>query len=41
MNWAAQQHRPAPTMRASVPSDTSWNTRMTQRRITDNPDAFK
>ncbi|MFM0076848.1 hypothetical protein PQQ86_37495 [Paraburkholderia sediminicola] len=41
MNWAAQQHRPAPTMRASVPSDTSWNARMTQRRITDNPDAFK
>ncbi|MFM0128129.1 hypothetical protein [Paraburkholderia sediminicola] len=41
LNWAAQQHRPAPTMRASVPSDTSWNARMTQRRITDNPDAFK
>ncbi|MFM0157386.1 hypothetical protein PQR05_15800 [Paraburkholderia sediminicola] len=41
MNWAAQQHRPAPTMRASVPSDTNWNARMTQRRITDNPDAFK
>ncbi|SOE99129.1 hypothetical protein SAMN05446635_7135 [Burkholderia sp. OK233] len=41
MNWAAQQHRPAPTMRASASSDTSWNARMTQRRITDNPDAFK
>ncbi|MFM0341045.1 hypothetical protein [Paraburkholderia fungorum] len=41
MNWAAQQHRPAPTIRASVRSDTSWNARMTQRRITDNPDAFK
>jgi hypothetical protein len=41
LNWAAQQHRPAPSMRASVPSDTSWNSRMMQRRITDNPDAFK
>ena len=41
LNWAAQQHRPAPSMRASVPSDTSCNSRMTQRRITDNPAAFQ
>ncbi|KFX62664.1 hypothetical protein [Paraburkholderia fungorum] len=41
LNWAAQQHRPAPTMRAAPPMDTNWNAHMTQRRVTDNPDAFQ
>ncbi|MFL9944879.1 hypothetical protein PQR68_02710 [Paraburkholderia agricolaris] len=41
LNWAAQQHRPAPTMRAAMPMDNNWNARMTQRRVTDNPDAFQ
>jgi hypothetical protein len=40
LNWSAQQQRP--TMRAAVPvpGDNSWNDRMTQRRITDDPAAF-
>ncbi|MFM0203921.1 hypothetical protein PQR53_29150 [Paraburkholderia fungorum] len=42
INWAAQQHRPSPTMRAAVPvaGDNNWNDHMTQRRITDDPAAF-
>jgi hypothetical protein len=42
LNWAAQQ-RAHVTTRAtlSAPGDTDWNARMTQRRITDNPDAFQ
>jgi hypothetical protein len=43
LDWAAQQRRANVTTRASVPvpGDTDWNARMTQRRITDNPDAFR
>jgi hypothetical protein len=43
MNWAAQLHRAMPTVRAATVSDgnaSNWNAQMTQRRITDNPDAF-
>jgi hypothetical protein len=42
LNWAAQQ-RAHPTTRATVPvpGDSDWNARMTQRRITDNPAAFR
>ncbi|MEZ0600634.1 hypothetical protein ACAX43_00500 [Paraburkholderia sp. IW21] len=42
LNWAAQQ-RAHVTTRATVPisGDADWNARMTQRRITDNPDAFQ
>lgn len=42
LNWAAQQRAHVAT-RATVPvpGDTDWNARMTQRRITDNPDAFQ
>ncbi|WP_454829248.1 hypothetical protein [Paraburkholderia xenovorans] len=42
-DWAAQQRRAAMTTRAGMPApgDTDWNARMTQRRITDNPDAFE
>ncbi len=40
LNWAAQQRRPSPTLRATVPVDNNWNEHMTQRRITDNPGAF-
>jgi hypothetical protein len=42
LNWATQQ-RAHVTTRATVPvpGDTDWNTRMTQRRVTDNPDAFQ
>ncbi|CAE6739483.1 hypothetical protein [Paraburkholderia domus] len=40
LNWAAQQRRPSPTMRATAPVDNNWNEHMTQRRITDNPGAF-
>ncbi|EIF35549.1 hypothetical protein BCh11DRAFT_03373 [Burkholderia sp. Ch1-1] len=41
-DWAAQQRRAAITTHAGVPTpgDTDWNARMTQRRVTDNPDAF-
>ncbi|MFP3569453.1 hypothetical protein [Paraburkholderia sp. SIMBA_030] len=41
-NWASQQRAHVAT-RATVPApgDTEWSTRMTQRRITDNPDAFQ
>ena len=39
--WAAQRQRIDLTTRASVSTgDTRWNDTMTQRRITDNPDAF-
>lgn len=42
LNWAAQQ-RAHVTTRAAVPvsGDNDWNARMTQRRITDNPEAFR
>ncbi|CAN7747474.1 hypothetical protein ACTJLC_14175 [Paraburkholderia sp. 22099] len=42
LEWAKQQ-RAKVTTRAStpVPGNTDWNARMTQRRITDNPDAFR
>ncbi|PRX35816.1 hypothetical protein B0G75_1015 [Paraburkholderia sp. BL18I3N2] len=42
-DWAAQQRRSNITTRASTPTpgDTDWNARMTQRRITDSPDAFQ
>jgi hypothetical protein len=40
LNWAAQPYRPSPGARAATPLDNSWNDRMTQRRITDDPDAF-
>ncbi|MFM0730197.1 hypothetical protein PQQ52_06820 [Paraburkholderia sediminicola] len=42
LNWAAQQ-RAHVTTRAAVPipGDSDWNARMTQRRITDNPEAFR
>lgn len=40
---AAQQRRANVTTRASVatPDDIDWNARMTQRRITDDPNAFE
>ncbi|WP_341317162.1 hypothetical protein WN982_38350 [Paraburkholderia sp. IMGN_8] len=42
LNWASQQRAHVTTRAAvPVPGDTEWNTRMTQRRITDNPDAFQ
>ncbi|MDR6411080.1 UNVERIFIED_ORG: hypothetical protein ABIC62_004372 [Burkholderia sp. 1595] len=42
LDWAKQQ-RAKVTTRAStpVPGNTDWNARMIQRRITDNPDAFR
>ncbi|MFM0502436.1 hypothetical protein [Paraburkholderia caffeinilytica] len=42
LNWATQQ-RAHVTTRATVPvpGDVDWNARMTQRRITDNPEAFR
>lgn len=42
-NWATQQRRANLTTRAatSVPGDIDWNARMTQRRITDSPEAFR
>ncbi|RFU48759.1 hypothetical protein [Paraburkholderia sp. DHOC27] len=42
LNWSAPQNRAVQTMRAAVPlpGDNSWNDHMTQRRITDDPDAF-
>ncbi|REE23309.1 hypothetical protein B0G71_6558 [Paraburkholderia sp. BL27I4N3] len=42
-DWAAQQRRSKITTRVSTPTpgDTDWNARMTQRRITDSPDAFQ
>jgi hypothetical protein len=49
LNWAAQQRRasavassttPARTSASATPADVTWNARMTQRRITDNPGAF-
>ncbi|AXL50599.1 hypothetical protein DSC91_002890 [Paraburkholderia caffeinilytica] len=41
LDWSAQPLRSHVTTRAAVPVDTDWNARMTQRRITDNPDAFQ
>lgn len=43
LDWAVQQRRANITTRASLPvaDDADWNARMTQRRIIDNPDAFK
>jgi hypothetical protein len=42
LNWAAQQRARVTTHATTpVPGDTDWNARMTQRRITDNPDAFQ
>ncbi|MFM0228000.1 hypothetical protein [Paraburkholderia dipogonis] len=43
LDWAVQQRRANITTRASipVPGDIDWNARLTQRRITDNPDAFQ
>ncbi|MGF6721420.1 hypothetical protein P3T43_000767 [Paraburkholderia sp. GAS41] len=40
LSWADRQHRSAPAMRAATPVDNSWNDRMTQRRITDDPASF-
>lgn len=42
-DWAVQQRRASMTTRGttSVPVDNDWNARMTQRRVLDNPDAFK
>ncbi|MFM0210134.1 hypothetical protein PQQ96_22285 [Paraburkholderia sediminicola] len=40
-NWAAQQPRTHVTTRASTAVGTDWNAHMTQRRVTDNPDAFR
>ncbi|MFL9866757.1 hypothetical protein PQR67_21485 [Paraburkholderia fungorum] len=42
LDWATQQ-RAHVTTRATVPvpGDADWNARMTQRRVTDNPDAFQ
>jgi hypothetical protein len=39
-NWQAQRHSPSPAARMTTPLDNSWNDRMTQRRITDDPAAF-
>ncbi|CAE6747315.1 hypothetical protein R69888_02801 [Paraburkholderia haematera] len=41
VNWAVQQSRTHVATRASTAADTDWNTRMTQRRVTDNPEAFR
>lgn len=43
LKWAAQQRRGTVTMRATIPAsgDTDWSARITQRRITDNPEAFR
>jgi hypothetical protein len=43
LRWATQQRRGTVTTRATVPAsgNTDWNARMTQRRITDNPEAFR
>ncbi|MFM0736936.1 hypothetical protein PQQ51_06790 [Paraburkholderia xenovorans] len=45
LKWADQQRRSTSTTRATVPvptpGGTDWNSHMTQRRITDNPDAFQ
>lgn len=42
-DWAARQRRATITTRVGVPKqgEIDWNVRMTQRRITDNPDAFQ
>ncbi|RDJ97303.1 hypothetical protein [Paraburkholderia lacunae] len=40
LNWSAQPPRSHAATRATVPADTNWNARMTQRRITDDPTAF-
>jgi hypothetical protein len=43
LDWAAQMRRATITTRtgAPTPGDTDWSVHMTQRRITDNPDAFQ
>ncbi|PZR42446.1 hypothetical protein [Paraburkholderia fungorum] len=42
LKWANQQPRVQITTReSSVPADTNWNAHMTQRRVTDDPDAFQ
>lgn len=43
LNWAVQQRRAAITTRADVPTPgaADWSASMTQRRITDDPDAFQ
>ncbi|ASW02175.1 hypothetical protein [Paraburkholderia aromaticivorans] len=42
-DWAVQQRRAAIITHADLPTpvDTDWSARMTQRRITDNPNAFQ
>jgi hypothetical protein len=42
LDWAAQQRRANITTRARipVPKDTDWSAHLTQRRITDDPEAF-
>ncbi|MFM0667664.1 hypothetical protein [Paraburkholderia sediminicola] len=42
LDWATQQRRANITTRARipVPKDTDWSAHLTQRRITDNPEAF-
>ncbi|MGF6572241.1 hypothetical protein ABH945_004362 [Paraburkholderia sp. GAS333] len=49
LNWAAQQRRTSavaasttitPAHASATPADVTWNARMTQRRVTDNPGAF-
>lgn len=41
MNWAVQQRHRAQMVRVATSPDENWSTRMTQQRITDNPDAFQ
>lgn len=42
LDWATQQRRANITTRARipVPKDTDWSAHLTQRQITDNPEAF-
>ena len=42
LDWATQQRRANITTgaRIPVPKDTDWSAHLTQRRITDNPEAF-
>ncbi|MFM0632040.1 hypothetical protein [Paraburkholderia xenovorans] len=42
LDWATQQRRANITTRARIPvsNDTDWSAHLTQRRITDNPEAF-
>lgn len=41
MSWAVQQRRLAQAIRVGALPDENWRTRMSQQRITDNPDAFQ